>query len=58
MTPEQERQLRIQIKIERMKYLREQYKRLKIDATDSERVALTCEDAVRAKKLEVASRGR
>lgn len=52
-----EEQKRKQDKIERLKWLQEQYKRLQIGATKEEKLGLLCESAVIAKRLEVAQRG-
>ena len=44
-------------KIERLVWLKEQYRRLQIGANSKERLALACESAVLQKRLEVTSRG-
>lgn len=55
MTPEEQK--RKQEKIERLKWLQEQYKRLQIGATKEEKLGLLYESAIVQKKLEVAQRG-
>ena len=49
-------QERTQAKIERLKYLQKQYKKLQLGATPAEKKALVLESAVLAKRLEVAGR--
>ena len=51
---EQERK---QAKIERLKWLQKQYIKMQLGASKEEKVALRCESAVLAKRLEVAQRG-
>ena len=51
---EQERK---QAKIERLKWLQKQYQVMQLGASKEEKMALRCESAVLAKRLEVAQRG-
>lgn len=44
-------------KYERLNWLREQYRKMQLGASKEEKIALKCESAVLAKRLEVASRG-
>ena len=57
MTPEEQKELQRQAKIERLRMLQKQYRMLENGATPAESLALKCESAVLAKRLEVASRG-
>ena len=55
MTKEQEQKLK-QAKIERLNYLRDQYRRMEVGASPAEVTALRMEGAVINKRLEVAGR--
>ena len=44
-------------KYERLNWLREQYRKMQLGASKEEKIALKCESAVLAKRLEVVSRG-
>ena len=57
MTPEEQKKLQIQSKIERLRMLQKQYRMLENGASKEETLALKCESAVLAKRLEVAQRG-
>ena len=56
MTEEERRKLQRQAKIERLRMLQKQYRMLENGATTQESLALKCEGAVLAKRLEVAQR--
>jgi len=49
-------QERTQAKIDRLRFLQEQYRFMQMDATKEEKVALTFASAVMQKRFEVASR--
>lgn len=57
MTDEEKRQMRKQAKIERLEWLRKQYRMLEAGATPREKQAIVCESAILSKRLEVAQRG-
>ena len=56
MTPEEQKKLQRQAKIERLRMLQKQYRMLENGASPQEALALKCESAVLAKRLEVAQR--
>jgi hypothetical protein len=57
MTQEEQKELQRQAKIERLRMLQKQYRMLEKGASPEESLALKCEGAVLAKRLEVAQRG-
>jgi len=58
MTPEEQKKLQRQAKIERLRRCQKRYRMLENGASHAELISLKCEQAVIAKKLEVSSRDR